>query len=320
MSFSSDLRAELARISSPGRQAGETELAVLLRNLCRISAAPEGGTTLTFHGGNESALKKCFTLILKNVNISSDFCCPTGTGAEEERGDPPVLVLPARFTALLQKLQLAGEDGTAPENDGTVPSVLTEGKRSRAYLRGMFLCTGFMSDPSQSYQLEFRCISEPQAEQVRSVLAEASIRSGLTRRKRYHVVYVKDSGDIVTLLQLMGASVSLMATENARILKEVRNNVNRRVNCETANIGKTVESAVRQRGDIKLLRESGILESLPAPLREAARLREEHPGASLSELGKLTDPPVGRSGMNHRMRKLSSLAEKVRGGGEPGKL
>lgn len=320
MSFSSELRAELARMNSPGRQEGEAELAVLLRNLCTFSPAPEGGTELTFHGGNESALKKCFTLILKNVNINSDFCCPPGFLAGEESGGSVVLALPAGFTALLRKLQLTGKGETEPENDGTVPPYLTEGKRSRAYLRGMFLCTGFMSDPSQSYQLEFRCISEPQAEQVRGVLAGASIRAGLARRKRYFVVYVKDSGDIVTLLQLMGASVSLMATENARIYKEVRNNVNRRVNCETANIGKTVESAVRQQGDIQLLRESGILESLPAPLREAARLREEHPGASLSELGKLSDPPVGRSGMNHRMRKLSSLAEKVRSGGEPDQL
>jgi DNA-binding protein WhiA len=172
-----------------------------------------------------------------------------------------------------------------------------------------------MSDPSQRYHLEYRCTSLPRADQLREVLAGNDIHAGLTRRKSYYIVYIKDSGDIALLLQLMGASVSFMATENARIYKEMRNKVNRRVNCETANIGKTVVSAVRQLEDIRLLRGQGILESLPEPLRQAADLREENPGASLAELGKLADPPVGRSGMNHRIRKLSELADKAREAG-----
>ena len=174
------------------------------------------------------------------------------------------------------------------------------------------MCTGFMNDPVQRYHLEYRCFSEPQAQQLREVLAKHGIHAGMTIRKKYFVVYIKDSEDIVTLLHLMDASVSLMATENARILKEVRNSVNRRVNCETANIGKTVESAGRQLEEIRFLEESGILQTLPALLREAAALRTRHPGASLSELGALANPPVGRSGMNHRLRKLSSLAQKAR--------
>lgn len=313
MSFSSDLRAELARMNPPGRQARETELAVLLRNLCRFSPAPDGGTVLTFHTGNDSAVKKCFTLILKTANISSDLCVSSAEAVPEE------LILPTQFTDFLRKNGLISEDGTEPENDGIVVlPAPAEGKRSRAYLRGMFLCTGFMSDPKQRYHLEFRCVSLPQAEQLLDVLSKSSIHAGMTRRKSYFVVYVKDSGDIVMLLHLMGASVSLMATENARIYKEMRNKVNRRVNCETANIGKTVESAARQQEDIRLLRERGILQTLPAQLRQAAALREENPEASLTELGELADPPVGRSGMNHRMRKLSSLAEKVRAEGNAG--
>ncbi len=147
--------------------------------------------------------------------------------------------------------------------------------------------------------MEFRCFSEPQAGQLRDVLAENGIRAGITRRKKYYVVYVKDSEDIVLLLHLMEASVSLMATENARIYKEVRNTVNRRVNCETANIGKTIESAARQMEEIRLLRESGILQTLPPQLREAANLRENNPGASLTELGALRcrQSPMG----SHRL-------------------
>ena len=326
MSFSSELRAELARLNPSGRQAGETELAVLLQNLCRFTRMPDGKTELRFLSGNECAVKKCFTLIQKNVKISSDLYAfrqpeetdpaeggrtdaedmETGGKKEARTGKQDVFLLPRQFTELLQKLGLLSAE------DGTIPSALTEGKRSREYLRAMFLCTGFMSDPAQRYHLEFRCSSQPLADQLRGVLAGASIHAGLTRRKSYYVVYLKDSEEIVTVLHLMGASVSLMATENARIYKEVRNNVNRRVNCEAANIGKTVESARRQREDIRLLHERGILNTLPAPLHEAAMLREQNPEASLSELGRLADPPVGRSGMNHRMRKLSSLADKVR--------
>ena len=264
-----------------------------------------------FLPGIRAALKKRFTLILKTVNISTDCCLARENGKTEEE-DADGFVMPPRFTDLLRDLRIIREDGTVDENNGTLYRALLDGRRSRWYLREMFLCTGFMNDPKQRYHVEFRCFSEPQAGQLRDVLAENGIRAGITRRKKYYVVYVKDSEDIVLLLHLMEASVSLMATENARIYKEVRNTVNRRVNCETANIGKTIESAARQMEEIRLLRESGILQTLPPQLREAANLRENNPGASLTELGALAVPPVSRSGMNHRLRKIAVLARKAR--------
>lgn len=371
MSFSGDLRKELAKIIPPRRQARETAAAALLINIGEISLSDGGGILLTLSGGNPLALRKYFTLIQKTVNISPDLfapwisACSARTGerkkdAGEERAgtkglgngrdhdpypegkktktgqkasipdagfrlagtemmpggeteDPGsgLQLLPKQCTAFVEKTGMIGQDGTICENDGTLPAEFVKGTAGRAYLREMFLCTGFMNDPKKRYHLEFRCFSQPQADQLREVLGEQGIHAGLTLRKKYFVVYLKDSEDIVRLLQLMGASVSLMAMENVRIYKEVRNNVNRRVNCETANIGKTVESAARQLEDIRLLRDKGILQELPAQIREAAALREEYPGASLSELGELADPPVGRSGMNHRMRKIASLAQKV---------
>ena len=359
MSFSGDLRKELSKIIPPRRQARETAAAALLINIGKVSRSDKGGIFLTLSGGNPMALRKYFTLIQKNVNISTDLfafwlsACSAKTGerrrdaGEERAGTKNVVkdrekegnviktgqnisipdarfllsgtemmpggekLLPRQFTAFVEKIGMIGQDGTVRANDGTIPAEFVKGTAGRAYLREMFLCMGFMNDPKKRYHLEFRCFSQPQADQLRAVLGEQGIHAGLTLRKKYFVVYLKDSEDIVMLLQLMGASVSLMAMENARIYKEVRNNVNRRVNCETANIGKTVESAVRQLEDIRLLRDKGILQELPAQIREAAALREEYPGASLSELGELADPPVGRSGMNHRMRKIASLAKKV---------
>ena len=311
MSFSGDLKAELERILPSGRTAAETALAVLLTNTAGLSDAGSGSVRVCFLPGIRAALKERFTLILKTVNISTDCCLARENGKTEEE-DADGFVMPPRFTDLLRDLRIIREDGTVDENNGTLYRALLDGRRSRWYLREMFLCTGFMNDPKQRYHVEFRCFSEPQAGQLRDVLAENGIRAGITRRKKYYVVYVKDSEDIVLLLHLMEASVSLMATENARIYKEVRNTVNRRVNCETANIGKTIESAARQMEEIRLLRESGILQTLPPQLREAANLRENNPGASLTELGALAVPPVSRSGMNHRLRKIAVLARKAR--------
>ena len=329
MSFSANLRAETARLIPPGKRDIDTAIASLIANICTCSAAEDGSILLHFSAGNPAALRKCFTLIQKNVNIRTDL--PTvWISSNEKRADAgstdaanpekdrkaayPDVFLDAspQMIDLLERLHILNRDGTLRNQDGTLDQGLVSGKRSRSYLREMFLCTGFMNDPVKRYHLEYRCFSEAQSQQLQEVLTSHGIRAGMTRRKRYFVVYIKDSEDIVTLLHLMGASVSLMATENARILKEVRNSVNRRVNCETANIGKTVESAGRQLEDIRFLRENGILQSLPASLREAADLRTEHSGASLSELGALAKPPVGRSGMNHRLRKLSALAQKAR--------
>ena len=311
MSFSGDLRAELAGMIPSGRRDRETSAAALLVNLCTLRDGQDGALEVLFSPGNLPALRKCFTLIQKTVNIRPDLL--THAISAEPQSREVILRDPGpELLELLGRTGFLDRDGKPRTQDGTVPPAMLNGTRCRVYLREMFLCTGFMNDPVQRYHLEFRCSTQAQADQLREVLGVQGVRAGVTRRRNYHVVYVKDSDDIVMLLHLMGASVSLMATENARIFKELRNTVNRRVNCETANISKTVESAGRQLEEISYLRDCGILQTLPAPLLEAAELREKHPGASLTELGELAIPPVGRSGMNHRMRKLSALARKAR--------
>ena len=132
------------------------------------------------------------------------------------------------------------------------------------------------------------------------------------RRKKYFVVYLKDGEEIVNLLNVMGAHVSLMEFENQRILKEISNSVNRRVNCETANIAKTVSAAAKQVEDIILIRDTSGFGGLPQNLREMAQVRIDYPDASLNELGSYLEPPVGKSGVNHRLRRLSEIAEKLR--------
>ncbi len=132
------------------------------------------------------------------------------------------------------------------------------------------------------------------------------------RRKKSYVVYLKDGTGIVDMLNVMEAHVALMELENVRILKEMRNTVNRKVNCETANINKTVSAAVKQIEDIVYIRDSIGFDKLPEGLRDVALTRLDYPEATLKELGELLETPVGKSGANHRLRKLSEIAEKLR--------
>ncbi len=181
----------------------------------------------------------------------------------------------------------------------------------RAFLRAAFLCVGSVSDPEKSYHFEMVCDTMEQASQLKGVTSSLSVTSGITRRKNRHVLYVKESDSIVDLLNLMGASTSLMNMENVRILKDMRNRVNRRVNCETANLGKTVDAASRQISCIERLRDTGALDGLTPTLVEMAYLRLSNPDASLKELGLMCDPPLGRSGVNHRLKKLEELADEL---------
>lgn len=193
------------------------------------------------------------------------------------------------------------------------PLLLKNACCRRAYLRGTYLSIGSMSNPKRSYHLEFVCSGSEQAEQLCGVLMGFELEAKIIRRKKYHVVYLKEGACIVDLLNIMEAHVSLMELENLRILKDISNRVNRRVNCEAANIVKTVNAASRQVEDIKLIQERRGLSSLPENLRKAAELRLEWPDATLGELSEMIVPPIGKSGMNHRLRKLSEIAEELKG-------
>ena len=143
-------------------------------------------------------------------------------------------------------------------------------------------------------------------------MAAFEVEAKTVLRKRYHVVYIKEGSQIVDMLGIMEAHVALMNLENVRILKEMRGTVNRKVNCETANINKTVSAAVEQINDILYIRDQAGFDRLPAGLKEIALARLEQPDATLKELGDSLDPPVGKSGVNHRLRKLREIATQLR--------
>ena len=214
---------------------------------------------------------------------------------------------------ILELVKMWDEKQQKPEINSTVNGLLLQQVCCRrAFLRGAFLAGGSISDPNKSYHFEIVCKTLEQAEQLRDIINSFVMEAKIVERKKHQVVYLKEGAQIVDMLNIMEAHVALMNLENVRILKEMRNSVNRKVNCETANISKTVNAAVKQLEDIVFIRDKAGLDSLPDNLREIALLRLENPDAPLKELGTFLDPPVGKSGVNHRLRRISEIAETLR--------
>lgn len=209
-----------------------------------------------------------------------------------------------KYFTLVKKTNILGEYDCGLVDE----SLLKKTCCRSAYLRGVFLAGGSITDPEKAYHLEIIAKSEEQAIQIIKVMASFSITGKLINRMDRYVIYLKESGSISDMLACMGASVAMLDFENIRVVKEMKNNVNRKVNCETANIGKMVDAAVREINDIKLIDETYGLESLSQKLQETARLRLEHPEMPLKELGEMHNPPVGKSGVNHRLRRIAKIA------------
>lgn len=305
MSFSSEVREELAGHISSSRHCQIAELAAMFCYLGRIRKNGEGNILFSIQTENEQVIRKCFTLLKKSFNICTDVI---------GRGSYSLTVEDAeQVKKLLQALKLLDASGSMSQAADTVnPLLIKNACCRRAFLRGAYLASGSMSDPEKSYHLEFVCGTEAQALQLQEIIRDFEIESRIIVRKNHFVVYMKEGSGIVDLLNVTGAHISLMNLENLRIVKEMRNSINRRVNCEAANITKTVNASAKQMKDIMLIQQTVGLKGLQDGLREAAEVRMEYPDASLKELGQYLNPPVGKSGMNHRLRKLSEIAEGIR--------
>ncbi|MCR4705002.1 MAG: DNA-binding protein WhiA [Lachnospiraceae bacterium] len=305
MSFSGRVKEELVGQIGTPRHCQIAELASLFCFCGKIEVDPMHHIKVRFHAENDRVIRKCFTLIKKTFNINT---CILGQGpfSLEISGEEEI-------KRLLQTMKIMdANSGTLQRTDIVNPLLLKSTCCRRAFLRGAYMVVGSMSDPEKSYHLEFVCDTVQAAQQLREVMAGFDLEAKMIERKGRQVVYIKEGTAIVDLLNIMEAHVSLMSLENLRIVKEVRNSVNRRVNCEAANIRKTVNASSKQIEDITLLRDRIGLKNLPDSLREMAEVRLEYPEATLSELGTYLEPPVGKSGVNHRLRKLSELAEEIR--------
>lgn len=194
-----------------------------------------------------------------------------------------------------------------------IPSDITRKKCcKRAYLRGVFLASGSVNHPERGYHLEIVCRNEYIGADLKKLLNSFGLNAKVTQRKGNYIVYIKESEKIVDFMNITGAHTQLLEFENVRIVKDMRNKTNRIVNCESANMDKSLDAAGRQLDDIKLIDEQIGLNNLPEKLRAVAELRLANQYMPLKELAELTDPPVSKSGVNHRLKRISELAARLR--------
>ena len=311
MSFSMEIKSELTRIENPDICCKKYELTGIIRAGIVIRKYKEKSRVL---------------FITENASLSRHLYSRV---KELYRNSPNIFMLKTRrfrthtvyrleFTHLLgdeMKMILKKMGISLIKNCEKISYENIEIKKrccKRAYIRGCFLANGSISDPDRSYHLEITFPNLLLAMEYISLLKEFNVESRHIARKGHYLVYLKEGQEIVDFLNVIGAHNALMKLENIRIMKDMRNQVNRIVNCETANLGKTVNASIRHVDNIKYIAESRGLESLPESLTEIAVLRLENPDASLSELGQMLNPTLSKSGVNHRLKKIDSIADSIR--------
>lgn len=189
---------------------------------------------------------------------------------------------------------------------------ITDVEEAKAIVRGSFMGAGSISNPKSKYHLEIVFQTEEKAKKINYILNHFNINSKVLQRAKNFIVYIKDGEDISNFLAFIGANSSVLKFEENRVIRDVRNNVNRIVNCETANLNKVIQTAVKQIEDIKLIKKNNKFNDLNEGEKELAELRMKNPEASLTELGKMLDKPISKSGVNHRMKAIENMAEDIR--------
>lgn len=313
MSFSAQVKDELSRRMSSARHCQIAEIAAIISLCGRIQVSEHGRYCIRIQTENVAVARKYFTLLRKTFNINTDVSIRQGAGNHKNRTYYAWVRRGGDAVRVLQAAKLMDRYGRLEENLSLAQNVVIQQTCcKRAFIRGAFLTAGSVSDPEKFYHFEITCMTKGKAVQLQELLISFKLDAKIVLRKKYYVVYLKEGSQIVDALNVMEAPVALMELENIRILREMRGSINRQVNCETANINKTVSAAVKQVEDITYIRDTIGFDRLPDHLRDMAELRLSRPEATLKELGEALEPPVGKSGVNHRLRKLSGMAEKIR--------
>lgn len=312
LTFSGRVKEELSRQWNGAKHCQIAETAAIISMCGKVSIDSRERYSVKIRTENISVARKYFTLLSKTFNIEAE----TFVTVNKSNGNVAYTVIIKQHDDAIKVLQaskLIDTDGEIFEEFSMSRNLIVHKSCcKRAFLRGAFLASGSMSHPEKSYHIEIVCTLEEKAEQIKELINSFGLDAKVILRKKSYVVYLKEGSQIVDLLNIMEAPISLMEMENVRILKEMRNSVNRKVNCETANINKTVSAATKQAEDIRLIQKEIGLNKLPEGLQEIAELRLAYPDASLKELGDLLSEPLGKSGVNHRLRKLSEIAEDLR--------
>lgn len=305
MTFSSNAKGEMCRTELNGECCELAELSAIMHTAGSISISG-GAFTLRIDTENAAVARRAFLLVkslyglhtktemhsnqLKHNHIYSLYIDKNG----------------ARMVA--QDTRLIGEDGIS---FGADSSLLGTDCCRIAFVRGAFIGGGSITNPEKRYHLEFVCGQKEFAIGLLNIIRELDVLAKMIERNKGYVVYLKEGDSIVRLLTMMGAHSSILNIENIRILKSVRNNVNRKVNCETANLSKTVNASVKQHESIEYIAKHMGLEKLAPALRDVAEARLGNPEATLEELADILGAP-SKSGINHKLRRINAIAEHLK--------
>lgn len=311
MSFSSEVKQELVASRLEKSCCMLSELNALTQSCASMTLHGGGRVSIVYSTENVSVAKRIFILLKKRLEINAT---PHFFKSERFGGRR---ICNIRLSVddtrkLMLSLHMLHESETGDVFRGIPRRALTRKCCQRAFLRGVFLGVGSVSAPEHStYHLEFICGSESRAQAVAQILTRCELDNGISRRRSSYVVYLKKSGQISTLLSIMGAVRAMMHYENVLAQRSLRESVTRTTNCDNNNMVRQLSAAQKQ---MRIIREISLRHSLtvlPPQLQTIARLRLENPDASLEQLGEMLEPPLGKSGVNHRMRKILDEAKRL---------
>ena len=310
MSFSGQVKKELCEQISTARHCQLAEISAIILFCGKIVVDKDLKHTLKLQTESAVLSKKMYVLLKQVFQIGAELTTRPVSAKKNlyelslAEGETVLVLAACKLTA-------------AEEEKGGRPlvaeqTIINKSCCKRSFIRGAFLAAGSVSNPNRAYHFEVVVNQEKNGDLLCEAMHFFDVDAKIITRKNHYVVYVKEGAQIVDLLNVMEAHVALMEFENVRILKDMRNTINRKVNCEAANINKTVKAATRQVEDILYIQEKVGLATLAEGLEEIALLRIEYPEASLKELGEMLNPPVGKSGVNHRLKKPCEIAEGLR--------
>lgn len=313
MSFSSEVKEELSAQMDSARHCQIAEITAIISMCGRVSISTRDKVFVKIQTENLYVARKYFSLLRRTFRITGDVSVKIHGVYGQNRTYAVTVARHEDALRILGAARLITPQLEIAENLSLVDNMIVQKTCcKRAFIRGAFLVAGSISDPRKFYHFEIVCTTMPKARQLQEMIRTFNLDAKIVERKSHYVVYIKEGAQIVDILNVMEAHNALMNLENIRILREMRNSVNRKVNCETANIHKTVSAAVKQIEDIEYLQQHMGLDHLPPNLSEIAVLRLEQREATLKELGMMLSPPVGKSGVNHRLRRLGEIAQELR--------
>lgn len=306
MSFTKTIKEECARNERNEKEVLVAELAAIVRLNGTILMPSFDRFGIRFNTSNYSIARRIFYLI-KQISGEEPKIAQVQHASLQKKSLQIVLDHPQAASQLLQQVGLIDANEHLLEK---LPTKLLWGpNRSRAFLRGAFLMSGYLSSPEKAHHLEIEAPHLEMAKLICHVMRKFDLTPKRTEKKDSVMIYIKDGEQIAKFLNLIEAFQSLLLFEDARAMKEMRNHINRKINFETANLDKTVNAAMKQVKRIEQLEKEGGFRYLKPELKELARLRIQYPQATLKELGEQSTPKLSKSAVNHRFRKLMAFAD-----------